>query len=77
MSDPAVRRNRFWLAAALTLTALKLWLTRGQGLFAIGGAGHDDRLFLQLAEHLVRGEWLGLNAWTSNARYDEITVFKL
>lgn len=25
----------------------------------------------------VRGEWLGLNAWTSNARYDEITVFKL
>jgi hypothetical protein len=37
MSDPAVRRNRFWLAAALALTALKLWLTRGQGVFAIGG----------------------------------------
>ncbi len=68
MSDPAVRRSRFWLAAALALTALKLWLTRGQGVFAIGGAGHDDRLFLQLAEHLVRGEWLG--------PYNELTLAK-
>lgn len=25
----------------------------------------------------VRGEWLGLNAWTSNARYDEVAVFSL
>ena len=46
-----------WVAGALTL--LKLWLTNGQTLYAIGGAIHDDRLFLKLAATLLRGEWLG------------------
>ncbi len=53
----ALPRNRIWLAVALALTALKLWLTRGQGIYAIGGA--DDQHFIELAQHLVRGEWLG------------------
>ena len=61
-------RNRLWLAVALALTALKLWLTRGQGVYAIGSAGHDDRLFIELAQHLVRGEWLG--------PYNELTLAK-
>lgn len=61
-------RPRLWLAAALALVALKLWLTRGQGVFAIGGAAHDDRLFLELAQQLVRGEWLG--------PYNELTLAK-
>jgi hypothetical protein len=46
-----------WIAAAAVV--LKLYLVAAQPIVAIGGAGHDDRLFLQLAEHLVRGEWLG------------------
>lgn len=50
---------RWWLAAALLMTAFKLWLTRSQPVYAIGPAAHDERLFLQLAEYLVRGEWLG------------------
>lgn len=61
-------RNRLWLAVALALTAAKLWLSRGQGVFAIGSAGHDDRLFLELAQHLVRGDWLG--------PYNELTLAK-
>ena len=40
-------------------TALKLWLTGGQKIFAIGNAGHDDALFLALARHLGNHTWLG------------------
>lgn len=68
MSDPALPRHRLWLAVGLALTAFKLWLSRGQGIFAIGDAGYDDRLFLELAQHLVRGEWLG--------PYNELTLAK-
>ncbi len=48
-----------YLALAALLTVAKLWLMRGQPIFAIGGAGFDDRLFLQLAENLRHGQWLG------------------
>lgn len=51
--------HRGWLWAAIALTAAKLWLTDAQVLFAIGPAIHDDRLFVELAAHLVSGEWLG------------------
>jgi len=51
--------SRVWLWAALVLTAFKLWLTRAQPIYAIGPAAHDERLFLQLAEYIVKGEWLG------------------
>jgi hypothetical protein len=61
-------RKRLWLLAALALTVIKFWLSRGQGIYAIGGAGHDDRLFIELAQHLVRGHWLG--------PYNELTLAK-
>lgn len=61
-------RNRLWLLAAVGVTAVKLWLTHAQGVFAIGSAGHDDRLFLELAQHLARGDWLG--------PYNELTLAK-
>lgn len=57
MTDRA--HQRLWLAATLILTAVKIWLTRGQGVYAIGSAALDDRLFVELAQHLIRGEWLG------------------
>ena len=59
---------RAWFWAAVTLTLLKLWLTRGLDVYALGGASHDDALFVQLAQHLVRGEWLG--------PYDQFTLAK-
>ena len=52
-------RTRAWIWIALALTAFKLWLTAGQTLYAIGGATHDDRLFLNLAQALLHGHWLG------------------
>lgn len=63
-----VARNRLWLALAILLTGIKLWLTRGQGIFAISNAGHDDLLFVQLAKHLINGDWLG--------PYNELTLAK-
>ena len=68
MTAPGLHRQRLWLAIALALTVLKLWLTRGQGVYAIGSAVHDDRLFIGLAQHLIRGEWLG--------PYNEFTLAK-
>ena len=48
-----------WLAASAALVIGKLWLVGGQTVLANGWAGHDDRLFLELARHILRGEWLG------------------
>jgi hypothetical protein len=51
--------NRGWLLAAVILTLLKFWHTEAQTIFAIGPAFHDDRLFADLAAHLINGDWLG------------------
>jgi len=59
MNDPVRPIHRFWFWAGVLLTAVKLWLTRGQPIYAIGPAAHDDRLFMQMAEHISKGEWLG------------------
>lgn len=64
----SARAQRWWFWSAAVLTALKIWLTRGQALFAIGPAAADDRLFLNLAAALLRGEWLG--------SYDTMTLAK-
>lgn len=60
MSNPPDKiSSRGWMWAAVVLTVFKLWLTRAQPIYAIGPAAHDERLFLQLAENIVKGEWLG------------------
>ena len=61
-------KTRWWLWAAVALTLAKLWLTQGQAIFAIGTAGHDDQLFVKLADSLVSGQWLG--------PYDQLTLAK-
>ncbi|HVU16312.1 MAG TPA: hypothetical protein VHD32_05285 [Candidatus Didemnitutus sp.] len=61
-------REKIWLGLGLAITAFKLWLTRGQMVFAIGPSDHDDLLFLQLAKHLASGEWLG--------PYNQLTLAK-
>src|SRR6478609_9012079 len=66
MSAAPAWRSRVWLAVALLLTGYKLWLTRGAGLNAIGATPQDDRLYLELAHHLVHGSWLG--------QYNELTL---
>lgn len=56
-ASPKVVRIWFW--AGIALTVIKLWLTRAQPVYAIGNAALDDRLFLVMAESIVRGDWLG------------------
>ena len=50
------------------LSLFKLWLVAAIPLTVIGNAGHDDRLFLNLAFSLVQGEWLG--------PYNQLTLIK-
>jgi len=50
---------RWFLALIVVFALLKLWLVSDLSILAIGTAVHDDRLFLNLAVNLLRGEWLG------------------
>jgi len=50
------------------LVVLKLWFVAGQTIYAIGGAIHDDKLFILLTEHILYGRWLG--------PYDQFTLAK-
>lgn len=46
-------------AVIIALGVIYLWLVGGESLFAIGYSGHDDRLFINLAHNILKGEWLG------------------
>jgi len=59
MNEPRPFSTRAWWWATVLLTAVKLWFTRAQPVFAIGPAAHDDRLFLIMANNLIHGNWLG------------------
>ena len=50
----------YWVYVIFVVLALiKLWLVQGQTVNAWGNATHDDRLYLQLANWLLQGKWLG------------------
>lgn len=57
----------FWLVV-LILSFTKIWLVAGQHISAIGGAGVDDRLFINLASNLLHSNWLG--------NYNNLTLAK-
>ncbi|MEY2600921.1 MAG: hypothetical protein QOJ36_240 [Verrucomicrobiota bacterium] len=52
-------RRSSLLIAALILVALKLWLVAAQPVVAHANASFDDRLYLALAEQVLKGNWLG------------------
>lgn len=56
-------RALFWI-----LPILKLWLVHDHLLGALAGARIDDRVFINLAQHLLAGDWLG--------PYDRFTLIK-
>ncbi len=60
--------GRGWTLACALLVIFKLWLVAAQPVLAIGGAGHDDRLFLHLADKILGGHWLGA--------YNQLTLAK-
>jgi hypothetical protein len=47
------------LTAALILVVLKLWLVAAQPVVAHANASFDDRLYLALAEQVLKVNWLG------------------
>lgn len=52
----------------ISLILIKQLLVIGMPLFAHAGAGHDDRLMINMAGSLINGEWLG--------EYSEKTLIK-
>ena len=64
-----VKSSTIWFGLLIATASLfKLWLVTGQGLSAVGSAWHDDRLFVELANELRSGNWLGT--------YNERTLIK-
>jgi hypothetical protein len=61
------RQGALW-AGAIALTVLKLWLVSAQPLTAAANATYDDRLFVNLADSILHGRWLGA--------YDHLTLAK-
>lgn len=57
----------FWGLICLG-SSLKLWLVSGQDVAVFGNAIYDDRLFVELAQSLLHGNWLG--------EYDHLTLIK-
>jgi hypothetical protein len=51
-------RQPIWLLTLCSIV-LKLWLVSAQPVVAHANASFDDRLFLALAEQIVKGNWLG------------------
>lgn len=68
-------RDRVWIGLAIILTLVKIWLTRAQPIYAIGNAPLDDRLFLELAQHLINGEWLGQYTESTLAKGPAYSIF--
>jgi hypothetical protein len=67
MTGSAFHDRRFgWIALALVL--VNLWFVMAQPVVVIAGAGHDDRLFVTMADRIVSGHWLG--------DYDQMTLAK-
>lgn len=60
--------RRILLGVGVGLVALKLWLVAAQPVIAIGGAFYDDALFIQLAQSILNGDWLG--------PYQNVTLMK-
>lgn len=62
------KHRRVFYMGVILFTVTKLWLVQGQNLAAYFGAGHDDHLFLRLAQNILGGSWLG--------GYNELTLIK-
>ena len=52
----------------ILIFVFSLWLRSAFPIFAIADAGHDDQLFIRLAEYIYKGGWLGV--------YDNLTLAK-
>ena len=66
--DNKLRANNWFRFIIVFFIFLNLIIGANQGIFGITGAGHDDRLFLNLADQILQGNWLG--------KYNNLTLAK-
>ncbi len=62
------RGSRLPFVVAVALAAVKLWLASAKAVAAFDFAGHDQMLFLRLAQAILRTGWLG--------QFNELTLAK-
>ena len=62
------RTNKSIIFFLLVMTCLKIWLVLGQSMTVYGNFVHDDRLFVNLANFILNGQWLG--------EYNNLTLAK-
>ncbi|MGK2859745.1 MAG: hypothetical protein ACSLFQ_21315 [Thermoanaerobaculia bacterium] len=63
-----VSRSTLLTAGLLAAALIRLWIVSVQPIRAVYPSPHDDELFVNLAEAVIRGEWLGA--------YDQFTLAK-
>ena len=59
----------------LGLTFLKLWTSLGLPLYAISNSGYDDMLFIEQADYVAKGQWLGAFSKTTLLKRPMFTIF--
>ena len=52
-------RKKAMILALILLVAVKQLMVIGLPLYVIGDAGYDDRLMVEMAQHIASGQWLG------------------
>nr|WP_320023827.1 hypothetical protein [uncultured Acetobacterium sp.] len=62
-----IKENQLILFMIIAIIIKQLLLT-GLPIFAYPGAGHDDRMMVNMADSLIKGQWLG--------SYSELTLVK-
>ncbi len=63
-----LKSNIFFWYLIIFFALLKLILINGQSLVALGGAMHDDALFIKMASNILDSKWLG--------SFDNLTLAK-
>ena len=53
------RKQFVSLIFVIFICCIKLWLVQGLPLAARGDHNYDDALFIELAHHIIHGDWLG------------------
>jgi len=68
--------NKYYFPfAVLTLILFRLWILSAQDLTIVANAGHDDLLFIRLADSIINGHWLGQFTNTTLAKGPLLPLF--
>lgn len=68
VTQPGIARPYLLIAVLLAAALVRLWIVSVQPVRAMYPLPHDDELYVNLADYLIQGQWLG--------PYDQMTLAK-